>query len=487
MTGQHRKSLADAPHSDAPHAEPLHAAGRGRQRPLTGLLTRLWRLSSGRLGRNTLSGIYAQVVQLVIQVISVPVLVQHWGLAGYGVWVLLFTVPQMLSMADLGIGTAGGNAMQAATARGESGRALRIYATLRCTSAAAALIISAIVALYLFALAPHALDFAQPATGGHAALVVMMVLAYAGLAMQNQTTASAYRTHDLLATWQMAYDTGLLIEALLALGVAARGGGPAMVAGVYLAARLVLSTTLALWLLWRVPVMARAPLLPDWQELQALFRPAIAALMLPGAQAITLQGSVMALGAIGGPAALPAFTTIRTLSRTALMFTYRFSWGSAPRYIVHHARGEDDAAERLAWANILVPAVLLLPAAPLLYLLGPGIIRIWTHGVVHASPSLLALMLAAMVLNGAWVPLSNLLCAINEHARFSYVFLAVSALTIPLGAGLARPWGADGMAWALVVQELVMGFVVWRIVLHCGMLHPSRCIAICSGFLARWR
>lgn len=451
------------------------------------MIAAAWRLCSGRLGRNTLSGIYAQVVQLLIQIMSVPVLVRHWGLTGYGVWVLLFTVPQMLSMADLGIGTAGGNAMQAAKARGEHARALRIYATMRCVSASAAISISTIVALWLFVLSPHALDFAQPSTDGHAGLVVMLVLGYSAMAMQNLATASAYRTHDMMATWQMAYDTGLLLEALLALGTAACGEGLLMVAGVYLAARVTLSVSLALWLVWRVPGLGRVPLLPDWIELKALVRPAIAALMLPGAQAITLQGAVVALGAIGGPAALPAFTTIRTLSRTALMFTYRFSWGSAPHYIVHHARGEDDAAEKLAWANVLVPAAVLLPAAPVLYWLGGDIIHIWTHGVVHPSSSLLALMLAAMVLNGAWVPLSNLICALNQHGRFSYVFVVVSALTVALGAGLARLFGADGMAWALMAQEIVMAIWVWRIALTSHMIHPSRCTAIISGFLTRRR
>lgn len=450
-------------------------------------MTALWGLASGRLGRNTLAGFYAQIVQLLIQVMSVPVLVRHWGLAGYGVWVLLFTVPQMLSMADLGIGTTGGNAMQAVSAQGDQDRALRIYASLRCASAAAALLISAMVGLYLFVLAPHALDFARQATGGHAPLVVMMVLAYAALAMQNQTTASAYRTYDLLATWQMSYDTGLLIEALLALGTAMRGGGPVEVAGVYLAARAVLSAVLAIWLMRRAPDLARASLLPDWAELRALIRPSIAALMLPGAQAITLQGSVMALGAIGGPASLPAFTTIRTISRTALMFTYRFSWASIPRYIVHHARGERDAAEQLVWANVLVPAAVLLPAAPLLYWLGGDIIRIWTHGVVQASSSLLGLLLLAMVLNGAWVPMSNLICGINEHGRFSYVFLVVSMLTIPVGAVLARTSGADGMAWALVGQEVVMMAWVWRVAVEQRMLQPARCMEMGRRLTARWR
>ena len=79
-----------------------------------------WRaFFSHRLVAGTLAGTYGQLVQLVVQLLSLPVFTAHWGLAGYGSWLILFTLPSTLAIADLGLTSAGGNSMTAAAARGE--------------------------------------------------------------------------------------------------------------------------------------------------------------------------------------------------------------------------------------------------------------------------------------------------------------------------------------------------------------------------------
>lgn len=446
-----------------PHSPPPHPR---RRRRIHGVLF-------GRVGRGTLAGFYAQFVQLGIQLISVPVLTSQWGLAGYGVWVLLFTVPQMLAMADLGLSAAGANAMTAAAARDDRPAVSRIYASLRWTSLGMALTIGALVCLYVFVWQPHTLDFAQAYTHERAWLTLLAVMAYTVLAMQNAVTAAGFRAADAFATWQTAYDTCQLIETLAALAAAIAGMGMEAVALTYLGCRILFSALLAGWLMRLAPWMSAQGWAIDLTEIRKLLSPAFAAFMLPAAQAITLQGSVMAIGAVAGPAAVPAFSTLRTLSRTALQFTYRFNFATMPRYTVLHATGDDIGKAKLVLANLLVTACLLLPAAPILYVLGQPIIALWTSGVVHPSAPLLALMLAIMVLNGAWVPLSNLLCSINEHARFTYVYLFASAASITIGTVMARSAGAEGMAMALMALELVMLAWVWRQALRLGMLQTD--------------
>lgn len=423
-----------------------------------------------RLGRGTLAGIYAQFIQLAIQLISVPVLTSHWGLAGYGAWVLLFTVPQMLAMADLGLTAAGANAMTSATAQGHFEKAARIHTSLRWTSLLMALTVGSIIGIYVLGLRPQTLDFAQPFTHGRAWVTVLAMLAYTVLAMQNAVTAAGFRAADAFATWQTVYDTCLLTETLAALTVAAIGYGPEEVALTYLACRALFSGLLGLFLRRIAPWSALAGWRFDSEEIRRLIKPAVAAFMLPAAQGVTLQGSVMVIGAMAGPAAVPAFSTLRTISRTALQFTYRFNFASMPRYTVHHATGNEAGKTMLVLANLAVAALLLLPAAPVLFLLGKPIIAIWTHGVVHPSTALLGLMLAAMVLNGLWVPMSNLICAINEHARFTYFYLFCSLVSVALGALAVRHNGVEGMGMAMVAQEIVMAAWVWRMAIRRGMI-----------------
>ena len=76
-------------------------------------------LGKSRLALGTAVGFYGLAMQLLVQLLSVPILTHSWGLAGYGAWVLLFSVPSLLAMADLGLTTAGANAMTAAVAHGD--------------------------------------------------------------------------------------------------------------------------------------------------------------------------------------------------------------------------------------------------------------------------------------------------------------------------------------------------------------------------------
>jgi hypothetical protein len=57
----------------------------------------------------------------------VPVLASRWGLELYGQWLLLATLPQFLSMSDLGFATAAGTRMTMAVARGDRDEALRLF------------------------------------------------------------------------------------------------------------------------------------------------------------------------------------------------------------------------------------------------------------------------------------------------------------------------------------------------------------------------
>ena len=431
------------------------------------------KIAGSRVGRGTAAGIYAQIIQLLIQIITVPVLTSRWGVAGYGAWVMLFTVPQMMAMSDVGLTVAGANAMTGAAARDDRAHASRIYASLRWASLGMALSFAVIAGFVLLVLRPQLIDFAQPFTHGHAWRTVIIMLTYTVFSMQNGVTLAGYRAADAFATSQVLLDSLLLLETCAALTTAWLGYGLEGVAMTYLASRLILTSIIALNLRRIAPWLNMAGWRCYGPELRRLLRPAFAAFLLPASQAITLQGAVACIGTFAGPAAVPAFSTIRTISRTALQFTYRFNFASMPRYTALHATHDEAGKTRLVLGNLLVAGLLLLPASVVLMLIGPTIVSIWTAGTVHVSLSLLALMLAVMVVNGAWVPMSNLICAINEHHRFTLHYLVVSAASIGAGALLLPRWGAQGMAMALLAQEMVMAVIVWRIALRMGMITPA--------------
>ena len=420
-------------------------------------------LFSHRIVAGTLAGYYGQFVQLGVQLISLPVFTAHWGLAGYGTWLILFTIPSSLGLADFGLSAAGGNTMTAAATRGEFARARAIYGSLRLITLVTGAAIAGAVMLVLLVIRPHSLDFAQAATGGRAAETAWLMLGYGFISLVNESPIAASRAVDAYAPTIGIHQTIILGEAICAMTTAILGHGLTAVAWAYFLARLVGSVALNLYVISRASWMRHVPWKLDRAELRELFAPAMAALVLPGANAVTIQGAVVMIGAIGGPAAVPAFTVVRTLSRTALQFAFRLNFATMPRYTVLAATDDRAGMERLVLLNLVFTGMLVVPAALGILTFGQPFIAIWTHGLVHPTFLLLALMVAAMLLNAAWVPLSNLIMSINHHAGFAYFFLISGALAIGLGGLLVKRIGITGMAGALVLQEAAMVTCVWRL------------------------
>ena len=410
-------------------------------------------LISHRLVAGTLVGYYGQFVQLGVQLISLPVFTAHWGLAGYGTWLILFTIPSSLGLADLGLSSAGGNTMTTAATRGEFARARAIYASLRLITLLTGAAIAGAVMVVLLVVRPHALDFAQGATGGRAAETAWLLLGYGFLSLVKASPIAASRAVDAYASTIGITQSIVLAEAVCAMATAMLGYGPTAVAWAYFLARLAGTLVLHRYVVSRADWLRRVPWQLDRAELRELFAPAMAALVLPVANAVTIQGAVVVIGAISGPAAVPAFTAVRTLSRTALQFAFRLNFATMPRYTVLAASDDRAGMDRLVLLNLVTTALLVIPAAVVILALGQPFIAIWTHRLVHPSFPLLALMVAAMLLNAAWVPLSNLIMSINHHAGFSYFFLVSGALAIGIGALLQARIGTIGMVCALVLQE----------------------------------
>ena len=69
----------------------------------------------GNLGSNG----FAQAVQIVLQLLTVPLYSRFLGIERYGVWLLLTTVPAYLAFSDFGLTAASAADMTARLARGD--------------------------------------------------------------------------------------------------------------------------------------------------------------------------------------------------------------------------------------------------------------------------------------------------------------------------------------------------------------------------------
>jgi O-antigen/teichoic acid export membrane protein len=421
----------------------------------------LARLKNSRIVRGIGANVYSQLVQTALQLLSVPIYATHWGLATYGAWLVIFTVPNYLAFADFGFAAAAANDMTVSVARGDRAAAIETFHAVRAAMAGICSVVLLICVAAVYAIPDVSLAFVSGLSHEQARYAILMLAAYGVLSIQNSVSLAAFRSIGKYATGTYIHTTINFAENLGALVVVSLGGNIEDAAATYLtvgvlgiAVRMVWLRVQAGWLVyfsWRV----------SFGQVRRLLHPAFAVLALPMAQALFLQGTVAVVGLAAGAAAVPAFTAVRTLSRIGLQLTMIVNNAVVPEFTMAAASVDHRRRARLAFMSITTSAVILLPMCLVVVTCGPLVLRLWTHGAIHAPYALIVLMALTMVVNGSWLPISNLIFALNRHAQYSYYYLAAAAGSVLLSYPLVKWLGSPGAAVSLLTLDCVMFARVW--------------------------
>jgi O-antigen/teichoic acid export membrane protein len=197
-------------------------------------------------------------------------------------------------------------------------------------------------------------------------------------------------------------------------------------------------------------------------ELRRLLTPALASGAFPLGFALTLQGMVILVGVVLGPAAAAVFSTLRTLSRAVIQLLGSVSAVVMPEVSKAFAQDDITLLRSLNRRACQVALWIAIPMVAVLAALGAPILHAWTSGKVGTQGSLLYLFLAITVVDTFWYTNMAVLIATNRHQRVATDYAIACTLTLPLGAALLNAIGLSGGAIALLALELVMAVVALR-------------------------
>jgi O-antigen/teichoic acid export membrane protein len=417
-----------------------------------------------RLAFGIASMAYGKSVTALIQLAMVPVLATTWGVELFGQWLLLSTIPAFLVASDFGFGTAAGNRLIGEVADSRQDEALATFQSALLMIAGCAAIV-ALVGLVIAALIPDSI-LALPGAldGGAVRKIVIVLTAYGLVGMLGILFIAAMRSQGAFARSTTFEATVQLAEGLAVIGVALAGKGPLQAALALLAVRscgLIGHVGLALhhapWLKLGFGTASRA-------RTRELFRPAIAAMMLPLASAGYLQGTALAVGAAAGVAAVPIYTSLRTLSRVILQLLMTVNLPILPEFTAAFAKGNREWVLRAAGGIGSFNALAGIVGALGFGLLGEWLFVIWTNGTIAPPLVMIWLTAAAIAAATTWNPLSNLLLAVNRHERFTFWFVAAATVGIGLTYVAVLRFGVTGAALANLALDLFMLACVVRMV-----------------------
>src|SRR5580704_6314809 len=81
------------------------------------------------IGRNTVFGVIANVVQVLTRLVTIPIVIHHLGLGGYGIWNVIMTTATYMRFGSVGSKTAFQKYVAEATGDGDYEKANRLLST----------------------------------------------------------------------------------------------------------------------------------------------------------------------------------------------------------------------------------------------------------------------------------------------------------------------------------------------------------------------
>lgn len=415
------------------------------------------------LFKNFLAGGWGKISAVLFRLIQVPILLTFLGIEEYGRWLVLYTLPSWLSLANLGFGSVAANDISMAIGLGDTGKARRLYSS-------AFRVITYILAgglllmLPLVFLLPWEKLLQLPAVRHDEIMWVMTwftlstLLSFYGEIFQARFRA-ARKAHSyiLLSSFRPWLE---LLSMILVLQFSTRLD--------YLAFTVLSSTIIfiiaAQWLSHRVmPQLSYSRHDVQKGQFRNLFRKGLAFQAFPLGNAMIYQGNILVVQLLLGPVAVAIFGSVRTLVRSINQMLELINQVMWPELSILFGSGDLPRAARLHRIGVALAIGIALFLVLALGLFGEKLFSWWTGGTLLLPTHLLLLFLLPVPFNSLWFTSSVIHMASNKHEGLAARYLVAMILAVAGCVLLSYMFGIEGAAMSTVIADLVLIPYVFRV------------------------
>jgi O-antigen/teichoic acid export membrane protein len=406
--------------------------------------------------KNFLASGWGKISSVVFRLIQVPILLAMLGVEDYGRWLVLYTLPSWLSLANLGFGSVAGNDISIAIGQGDFEKARRIYSsTMQVVSYI--LIIGLVILLPIAIFIPWE-GFLQLPDARHSEIMWVIIwfslstlLSFYGEVFQARFRA-AHKAHSYIYLYSfrpwvellamiaiLQYSTRLDHLALAVLGST------------------ILFTICTQWISQKaMPSLSYSPSMVQKGLLRGLFRKGLAFQAFPLGNALIFQGNILVVQWILGPVAVAIFGSVRTLVRSINQMLELINQVLWPELSHLFGRNELDKAARLHRIGVVLSIAIALFFVLMLGLFGPALFAFWTGNAFTMPHSLLLLFLLPIPFNSLWFTSSVIHMASNRHEGLAVRYLIAMVLAVAGCVVLSYFFGLEGAAISTVIADLIL-------------------------------
>src|SRR5258706_695343 len=411
------------------------------------------------------------VVTMVAQVVSVPVLLTHWGAITYGEWLVLTNLASSLSIMNLGVQSYVCNLLISSYVKGE------IENWTRLLHSALLLYILftgvAVLVVFIFALSPGLLVWMKveqiPALDGHIILVIFGSMAT--YAISGGLLLSLFQVTKQMPR-QLMY--GLMERTIIMYSpmiVAFLGGQPvaAAIAMVISMCCLIVVELRDVWIHSPFPIgLSQA----DWSLSLSFIRPGLTFFSVSLAGLMVSTGITLLIANQAGGKFVAIFSTtllLGNLVRTLINQGMNVLWPE----ITGMAALKDDTGRLSRWYLLLLKLVSAFVLICMLGIcaLGGDILMIWTRGRIEVSPVLNLLLAIYLVVQAPILVGAAFGLALNRQADLLKTQFVAGCITLSLGVLFIHQYGLNGAAFALIAGQA--SIVLWLSKMVCNWIEAA--------------
>ncbi len=395
------------------------------------------------------------------QIIFVPLFLWAWGKAMYGEWLTLFSVVGYFSISDLGMGRYVTNKLIQAYSHGDTKEYARILKSgFGIFSAITAILF---VCLIIFAcIAPFSQWFHIATVSALSVKFSVLILGtYIILGTLSNFPIAIYTTTGKFPKTQFLMNIRELLLVGFVVLVLVMKGGFVSVASVYLFLLLLFTGVLTVAALRQHREIDLSASRIDWKLGRTFVVPGLIYLMIPLANMIYLQGSILVVSATLGSVAVVTFSVHRTLANLIQKLTGIVNNAISPELTAGEAREEYEKLQLIHHLFSKVVLYISISLSAALLFIGKDLMQLWTGGRIVFDERLWLLFLVFVPVLAFWLFNANFQEATNKYNKLALSRILSTGIGLVLAIILVKPLGLIGVLLGFLIGEVAID--VWYI------------------------
>lgn len=373
------------------------------------------------LYRNFGAQITSQLVILLVQLGSIPVLLENWGAEKFGIWLMISTVPVYLSLADMGFTFVAKNNMAMAVAGGNQKKAVEIYQSVYVVLICMGLMLFCfylLCCMFLGEIKPFLdkeLLIAIGCLGVSAIIYQFMLLLFGAIRAIGRSDLETY----FLSFFRVVEFVFLVLSVL-------SGGGVLCASIVILLSKLFCAGLLYFWVLNNVSWGRLGIKNSSWSVAKKMLAPSAKYMLIPVSNSFLIQGPLLFLGYCNSPSVVASFSVMRTVARLGVSAGNVLNYAFVPAY--GYSYGARDYSGFLKRVRIHVFFTLVLVV---IYGIGTFFLGEWGYLLLSKDSldfdqNVFLIIGASVVFEILWNCFSSPGVAINKSGGVPWVLFCVS-------------------------------------------------------------